>query len=210
MRLFFIATTLLLGLTGITTESKAYEKKDILKSIGNRNQIHHMLLDPGEWVSFPGYNDRGSWQDITSPVADTIIEMGEKALIHEWKVVTATDYVEFDRSGNREIMQKPFYANVEALANLTLAELTEGKGRFIDQIVNGIWYLCEMTSWSLSAHVAVGQKPETALPSHEEHVIDLAAGDVASLLSWIHYFLSDELDKVSPIISERLEVNIRE
>lgn len=49
MRLFFIATTLLLGLTGITTESKAYEKKDILKSIGNRNQIHHMLLYPGEW-----------------------------------------------------------------------------------------------------------------------------------------------------------------
>lgn len=209
MKLFFITTAFLLGLTALTTQGKAYQKNDILQNLTDQKDIGKMLLAPEEWVPFPKYNNRASWQHMTNPATETIIKRGEKALMHRWKVVTATYYLEFDRSGNREIMQKPFNANIKALANLTLAELAEGKGRFIAQIVNGVWHACEMTSWSLSAHMAVGQKPNTALPAPDEHVIDLTAGDVASLLSWIHYFLKEELDKVSPLVSKRLEDNIR-
>ena len=36
-----------------------------------------------------------------------------------------------------------------ALASLAMAEHTERKGRFIPDIINGIWAICEETTWSL-------------------------------------------------------------
>ena len=130
-----------------------------------------------------------------------IIRKGEEYLQYEWKVVKATDYLEFGRSGNRKVMEDPFGDNNTALTSLVLAELAEGKGRFIDQIINGVWYNCEMTSWCLSAVVG--------LPSYQEDVIDLTSGDLGSFLAWTYYFLKNEFEKVNPLIAERLQENIR-
>ncbi len=58
-------------------------------------------------------------------------------LNYEWKVIRATDYLEYERSGERNIMQNPYEANRKAINALMLAELAEGKGRFIDQLING-------------------------------------------------------------------------
>ena len=74
-------------------------------------------------------------------------------LNYEWKVIRATDYLEYERSGERNIMQNPYEANRKAINALMLAELAEGKGRFIDQLINGAFYSCEMTSLVLSAHL---------------------------------------------------------
>ena len=201
----------LLGLLLISVSSYGYEKRDLLQQTGQSPQkIQEVLVSKSEWIPFPEYHDRGAWQRITGPFIHQILEKGETALSHQWQVVKATDYLAFDRSGDREIMQRPFNANIKALANLVVAELAEGKGRFMDQIANGLWHTCEMTSWALSAHIAVGQKEKTSLPSYKEHVIDLTSGDVASLLAWTHYFLKDELNKVHPMIAQRVADNLQE
>ena len=59
------------------------------------------------------------------------------------KVIKATDYLEYERTGNRKIMENPNSSNNNAIADLAIAELAEGKGRFIDQLINGIVYSCE-------------------------------------------------------------------
>ena len=41
-------------------------------------------------------------------------------------------------------MEVPYDANRQALNTLMLAELAEGKGRFIDQLLNGAYMSCEM------------------------------------------------------------------
>ena len=120
-----------------------------------------------------------------------------------WKVVKATDYLEFERSGNREIMERPFDDNNQAIVRLMLAELAEGRGRFIDQLINGVFHTCEMTSWALSAHL-VTQPTHRALPTPIYPLIDLTAGDLGSLLSWVYYFMHEEFDKIDPEISRRL------
>ena len=56
-------------------------------------------------------------------------------------------------SGDRAIMESPFGKNNSALGSLFMAEMAEGKGRFVDQIINGVFASCEMTSWALSAHL---------------------------------------------------------
>jgi hypothetical protein len=187
-----------------------FEKRDLLQKEADLTAVKSSLVLNQKWVSYPKYNDRKGWDEWTSGVKDEIIHMGEAALNYEWKVVKATDYLEFDRSGSRDIMQNPFNSNVTALSNLILAELAEGKGRFMDQIVNGVWQSCEMTSWVLSAHVRGAQKEWTSLPSYQENIIDLTSGDVGALLAWTYYFLKDEMDKVQPLVAERLRKNLQE
>ena len=123
---------------------------------------------------------------------------------YEWKVVKLTDYLEFERSGSRQVMETPYNANITALSNLIYAELAEGKGRFMDQIINGVWTCCEMTSWALSAHLPAFQSSGRSLPHAEEQIIDLTAGDLGSLLSWTWYFFKDEMHKIDPVITTRL------
>jgi hypothetical protein len=193
---------LLFLLTSIFTS--AHELRDLLQQKTNQSELEKSLIMNQKWVVYPDYNDRTGWNELTGQYKDDIIKRGEEALDYEWKVVKATDYIEFERSGSREIMQNPFDSNNTALSNLVYAELAEGKGRFIDQIINGVWLSCEMSSWVLSAHLPAHHSSKRTLTDPEEQVIDLAAGDLGSLLSWTWYFLKDEFDKINPVVSTRL------
>ncbi|MDD4515910.1 heparinase II/III-family protein [Massilibacteroides sp.] len=195
------------------TYINAYTEKNLLQQAATLEQVKSALIMDQKWVSYPGYTDRGGWDKLLGDNKTLLIERGEKALSYTWEVVKATDYLEYERSGNRDIMESPFGRNNNAIVNLFLAELAEGKGRFIDQLINGVFYSCEMTSWVLSAHLG-GQGAQTSrrsLPDYKEHVIDLTSGDLGSMLSWVYYFFHAEFDKVNPAISERLrhELQVR-
>lgn len=181
--------------------SEAHEYRNILQQKINAVALRNILVLNQKWIKYPKYTDREGWDRLSGDFKNEIIQNGEKALGYEWKVIKATDYLEFARSGSRQTMEDPFGANNKALTNLVLAELTEGKGRFTDQIINGVWYTCEMTSWGLSAVVG--------LPSFKDNIIDLTTGDLGSFLGWTYYFLKDELDRVNPLVSERLRENIQ-
>ena len=190
--------------------ANAWEKRDLLQKEAEIETLKSCLIPNQKWVEYPAYSDRKSWDALLGDNKTEIIKLGEKMLDYQWRVVKATDYLEFQRSGSRNIMQEPFDSNNRALSCLVLAELAEGNGRFMDQIANGVWQACELTSWALSAHLSKMQKEKTSLPSDKEHIIDLSAGEMGSLLSWTYYFLKDEIDKVQPLISERLRKNVQE
>src|SRR5690606_26154576 len=63
-------------------------------------------------------------------------------------------------------------------------------------------------TWSLSAHVPAFQSSKRTLPQSDTQVIDLMAGDLGSMLSWIYYYFKPEMDKVNPEISSRLKANL--
>ena len=195
--LFFLFVSIL--------QANAYSRKNLLQKSATLEQVKSALILNQMWVPYPNYTDREGWEKMLGDNDKALlIKNGETALPHEWKVIKLTDYLEFERSGNRQKMEAPFGSNVTALTNLLLAELAEGKGRFIDQLMNGVFASCEMTSWVLAAHLVL-QHSKRSLPDHNEHVIDLTSGDLGSLLTWIYYFFRDEFDKVNPIISERLK-----
>jgi len=195
----------------ISGKISAYTDRDLLQQSTDLAKVKAALKMSQQWVSHPSYTDRSGWDDFLKGHKNTFIEQGEKLLNYEWKVVKATDYIEFERSGDRNIMQNPFGSNNKAIADLLLAELAEGKGRFIDQLINGVFHACEMTSWALSAHLVSAQHTKRALPDYKDQVIDLTSGDLSSLLAWTYYFLHEEFDKVNPVIAERLrhELQVR-
>lgn len=182
---------------------KAYEKRDLLCNSISPDSLKNVLILDQAWVTLPDYSDRAGWDNFFGDLKDDYIREGEKRLNYQWKHVNATDYLEYGRSGNRRIMEDPQSANNSALTALFLAELAEGQGRFLDQIINGVYFDCEMTTWSLSAHLYL-QAGNLQFPDHRQNIIDLVVGNTGSQLAWIYYILKPEFDKVTPLISERL------
>ncbi len=183
-------------------------ERNLLAKDNSPEKIEKTLVLNRQWVPYPDYADRNAWSELLGDNKEILIKRGEKQLNYAWQTIKATDYLEYERSGNRNIMQDPNSANNNALSDLVLAELAEGKGRFIDQIINGVFYNCERTSWVLSAHLTA-QLSKRTLPDHTEQVIDLGSGEIGSFLSWVYYFFHDEFDKVNPIISKRLYDEIK-
>ena len=174
-----------------------------MQNTATKAQVKEALVMNQKWVTYPAYTDRQGWNNYLGELKDFYIKRGEAKLHFDWKIVRATDYLEFERSGDRNIMQGPFGSNTQAVADLLIAELAEGKGRFIDDLIDGVFRLCEMTSWSASAHNIL-QKTGRALPAYDDLVLDLSGGGTGNMLSWTYYFLKDEFDKVDPEISRRL------
>lgn len=196
-------------LASVALDIHAHEYRNLLQQHADLATVKRALILNQGWVNYPDYKDRAGWDVLMKEVKDSLIKKGEAALHYEWKVIKATDYMEFGRSGSRNIMQDPYEANNSALADLVKAELAEGKGRFLDQIINGIWLDCEMTSWVLSAHVNRDQPENTPLPS-EKPIIDLGAGGMGAFLAWTYYFFHDAIDQVNPLVAPRLKKTIQE
>lgn len=202
--------TVLCILLMFTTAMFAYTERNLLQNSVTKEQLKEALIMNGEWVPYPAYSDREGWNSLLNDEdRQTLINAGEKMLDYKWQVIRATDYLEYERSGERNIMQNPYEANRKAINVLMMAELAEGKGRFVDQLINGVFFSCEMTSWVLSAHLP-RQSTKRSMPDWREQIIDLGSGNYGSMLAWVYYFFHDTFDKANPVISLRLRHELQE
>lgn len=193
-----------------TTAMFAYTERNLLQNSVTKEQLKEALVMNGAWVPYPAYSDREGWNSLLNDEdRQTLIKAGEKMLDYKWQVIRATDYLEYERSGERNIMQNPYEANRKAINVLMMAELAEGKGRFIDQLINSVFFSCEMTSWVLSAHLP-RQSTKRSIPDWREQIIDLGSGNYGSMLAWVYYFFHDTFDKADPVISLRLRHELQE
>lgn len=195
----------------LTISVRAYTERDMLqKAVGSEEQLKQILMKNQSWIPYPAYNDRAGWDALLGEKYKTaLIREGEKLLNYEWLLVRATDYLEFERTGNRYVMQDRLNKNRSAINSLMFAELAEGKGRFIDQLINGVYLSCEITSWVYSAHLS-RQSNHRSLPDFREQVIDLSAGGYGAMLSWVYYYFHESFDKVNPSISIYLRQTLQE
>lgn len=202
--------TVLCILLMLTTTMFAYTERNLLQNSVTKEQLKEALIMNGEWVPYPAYSDREGWNSLLNDEdRQTLINAGEKMLDYRWQVIRATDYLEYERSGERNIMQNPYEANRKAINMLMMAELAEGKGRFVDQLINGVFFSCEMTSWVLSAHLP-RQSTKRSMPDWREQIIDLGSGNYGSMLAWVYYFFHNTFDKADPVISLRLRHELQE
>jgi hypothetical protein len=170
--------------------------------------IQKSLLSIDEWHPYPKFDERESWDRLPQDIRKELVTLGEERLDFAWPSLPATSFLEFVRTGNRNNYQLLYFARRFVLKDLVLAECSEGQGRFIDQIINGIWIICEETYWGLPAHLEL-QSIGPGLPDTEEPTMDIFAGETASLLAWTHYLLKPQLDEVSPLLSMRIVSEIK-
>ncbi len=199
--LFFLFITTTLVSAGIPE----IKERNILAREAASIDLSKSLIPGDSWNKLPVYNDRDFWEKIPSNLKVACISRAEEYLNYNWPVVKATDYLEFIRTGDRR--QQVYAEPSRALNSLVMGELIEGKGRFLDQIINAVWYYSEQTWWGWSAHLYF-QKASGGLPDINEPTVDLGVGEIASDLAWTWFLFKDEFDKVHPLISQRLKQEI--
>ncbi len=148
------------------------------------------------------------WKNILpDSVINLIIKNGDEALSKPFEEIPATVMLEFVRNNNRTDYEKISFQKRNQLWNMVMAESVECKGRFTDQIINGIWSICEESFWGVSAHLGI-QKAGSGLPDVEDPIVDLFSAETGAVLAWTDYFVGPELDKVSKLIRQRIRYEI--
>ncbi len=156
---------------------------------------------------------RHSFLDLASRLPDSIkqkvIRRAEGYLSYGWPALPATLYIQYKETGNRTNFQNAQIERRGVLSTLVLAEVFEGKGRFMDQVINGVWATCEESSWCLPAHQSSAAKKQ-GLPVPGENIVDLIVGEDAATMSWILLLLGDRLDERTPAVTRRIRHELRE
>jgi len=204
MRIFTFVVLFLLGL-----QLSAAKERNLLMNHISKEEFAKVLAEGTSWIPFPAYSDRAAWEKISPEVRAEVLKKGEEALKFDWPTVKASYYMDYVRTGNRQAQEQPQVQRQEAVQYLALSELIEGKGRFIDALADGVWALCEQSTWVQAAHLH-RQKAGVGLPDPDEPIIDLAVGRIGAILSWVHYYFAAEFDRISPFIAEKLRRTIYE
>ncbi|MEM9424880.1 MAG: heparinase, partial [Spirochaetota bacterium] len=178
-------------------------------SRGNIYQLlDKCLLAKTEYQPIARIDDRSWWEGSIPTAArlDICNNAGLSACI-DWPHLTASNYLNFKRNGNRTHYEQPYFKRRKILWSLAIGECVENKGSYLDHIANAIWSICEESSWCVAAHNAAYGN-DSGLPIIEKPVIDLFAAETSAILSYVYFMLKSRLDEVSPVISQRIENEI--
>ena len=205
-RLVTLVVILVLGLHGVDAAfgQNAPDRKLLAKSYP-LGQLKEIILPREAWRPYPSVADPAGFEQIPAAIRQAYISDGKKLLDADWPPLPASVFLEYARTGNRSHYEALSFGRREQLAGLVLAEAFERKGCFLDQIVNGIWSICEESFWGVPAHMGL-QEAGPGLPDVTEPVVDLFAAETGALLAWTYYLLKPELDNINPLIAERMVV----
>lgn len=157
---------------------------------------------------FAPAKDRGAWEQVNETVREAAVREGEKNIGYRYPMLPATKYMEYCRIGNRKMYEDLYFERRRTLNTLVMAECAEYKGRFLDDIINGIMAICEESGWQIPAHNNYLNTESLCLPDHEMPIIDLFAAETAEQLAMVSYLLKDELDSVTPLVTKRIHEEI--
>lgn len=176
----------------------------LLSSRFSPELVRKLLVSREAWRPYPPIEDREAWDRVAPAARRGMIEGAEERVEMAWPELPASVFLEFARNGNRSRYEAPHFARRLALIQLVLGECAEGEGRFLDDIVNGIWALCEESFWGVSAH-SYSRRFARGLPDASFPVVDLFAAETGSLLAWTHYLLRSALSAELPVVLDRIE-----
>lgn len=158
-----------------------------------------------DYRPFPDIDDRNAYDALAPELRTSLIAQGETYLGYDYPAIRATDFMDFKRTGNRVNFENVYFARRYALNSLVVAECLEDKGRFLDDIINGVFALCEESSWQLPAHNSyLRNAPQEILPDAAHPVMDLFACETGAQLACVRYLLGSRLDRISPFINTRI------
>ena len=160
-------------------------------------------------VPAPPARDRAAWHSLPADVLAALTMRGESLANVAFPPLPASAYMDFCRTGDRACFEALYLARRRTLNAAVMAECATGDGRFLDQVINGIFALCEESGWQLPAHnTLVRDTPTTILPDVDTPVLDLFACETGAQLAVIDHLLGTELDAVSPLIRARIRREI--
>jgi hypothetical protein len=97
---------------------------------------------------------------------------------------------------------------IDSRAALTMALVGPTPERVAD-VIDGVWLLCEETSWCLPAGDLFARKDGAALPDPARPCVDLFAAETAALLACTDLLAGDLIEAVAPVVRRRLRDEVK-
>ena len=172
------------------------------------------MLKKGTRKLYPAAEDREAWEKIPDEYRQEIRELAAAYAAVPYPLRTASGFLAFVRTGDRQADEKPYFARRRKLCAAILNACAFPDRADMDEITDGIWLLCEESTWVISAHnvnpVPGAPKPaEYPLPDLRKPYVDLFCAQTGMILSLAAFLLEKQLDAVSPLIRQRVREEIR-
>jgi hypothetical protein len=187
-----------------TTSSGQGLYNDILSSSITKEKLSRVLLEKAAFSPVPRQDDQ-AWLQLDPQSKAFLVEKGEAYLDYDWPSLLARRYMDFDIDGNRTRYSSRYFERRDILADLCMAELAEGEGRFMDDIINGLWLILEESTWVVPAHSG-GNK----LHDKDDDYVDLFNAETAGLVAWIDYYFGESFDEITPLIRKRIYQEVKQ
>lgn len=153
-----------------------------------------------DWL--PQYGDSYWREAIPESMRQSYVENGEQYLGKSWTTPSLSVFAEYKKTGNRINYEALLLEKRRKFSALVLAEIIEGKGRFMPDIIKGLESTLDETWWGYPAHY------ETDYPKAEVQTVDLVNAETASMIAYTRYMLSSEIGRYSPRLVERIDSEI--
>jgi len=177
----------------------------MITEVLNEADLVELLKKDHPLCRFPSVSDRAAWQRIKTGALTRkkarLLLGASNLLLKQSKTgqiypdITSEQAFDFVRTGNRDTFQDPYYRRRMILTTLVLGECIEDKGRFMPQIMEGLWKLVSEPYWYISAHGFYGDGDP--MPWHDCRFPDLFACETVMTLAMTEAVLGDRIRKVS-------------
>ena len=156
---------------------------------------------------FPVFADRAAWAQIDPADKAELLAYADKWRAEPWPMLTAGMYASFIRTGSRTDCQTPYYARRRKLCSAVLHVCLTGEMDLLPDVEDGVWLLCEETTWAISAHAYLSK--EHPFPDDQANVVDLFAAQTAMILSFTAQLLEgvlhpDVIDRIRREVERRI------
>ncbi|MDR2498689.1 MAG: heparinase II/III-family protein [Tannerellaceae bacterium] len=180
---------------------------DLLGGKFSAKELQAILIPASKWTPFPRLADRTGWAKADKAALDAIVKSAEEFLGYEWPTIPATMSLMYVRTGDRNKYQEVSFRKRNVLRTLIVAEVADNRGRFIDDIINGVWAICEESWWGVPAHLPT-DRDHAGLMDVTQPFVDLFAAETGTALAWADYFFGDKFDAISPQIRKRIHYEV--
>ncbi|MCH5287597.1 MAG: heparinase II/III family protein [Christensenellaceae bacterium] len=155
---------------------------------------------------FPPMDDRAAWASVADADRADLLALADMYRDVPYAPCTATQFLSFTRDGSRTAHEQPYFQRRRKLIAAVMDCCVTGRTEALDTVIDGLWCICEETSWVISAHSEGGPLPDPDSP-----VIDLFAAQTAMILSLTCQLMARQLAGVTPMLRARVrrEVALR-
>ncbi|MFF0267266.1 hypothetical protein [Kribbella sp. NPDC004536] len=136
-----------------------------------------------------------AWAQVSSAERVAVLADAEETAAREWPVLLARDFARYQREGDRTTYETPYFARRRRIVLSALAALLTGDDRWIADVVDGVWLVCDEATWTIPAHAWAAIARGEPLPRPGDRDLDLFCAETGGLLALVDHLLGSVLDQ---------------
>lgn len=140
------------------------------------------------FAPFPKAGDKYWRKQVPEAMRKDYIRLGDSCVNMPWEAIPNKVFAEFRTTGNRTHYEEMSFDIRKQFVCLVMAEIMQGKGRFLPSICRGLHYFMEKEPWwGIPAHYPKA-KPERGIQP-----VDLFNAETSDMLAWTLYMLDKQI-----------------